>query len=234
MNQNILILTAASLGFVHTVLGPDHYIPFIAISKAKNWHFSKTLIITAICGLGHVLGSIALGFIGIVSGLTLDKLVSTESVRGNIAAWMLIAFGLVYTIYGIRKAYKNKPHQHLHIHTDGTVHTHSHIHKKEHSHVHEKKEKSITPWILFIIFVFGPCEVLIPLFMYVAALNNYQLLFLVTSVFSIVTISTMILTVSLALTGFRLFRFKLTEKYSHIFAGVLILVCGIAVQFFGL
>ncbi|MDB4582328.1 hypothetical protein N9164_04185 [Draconibacterium sp.] len=66
MNQNILILTAASLGFVHTVLGPDHYIPFIALSKARNWSLPKTLGVTALCGIGHVLGSIAIGLIGVL------------------------------------------------------------------------------------------------------------------------------------------------------------------------
>ena len=30
----ILVITAASIGFIHTVLGPDHYIPFVATSKA--------------------------------------------------------------------------------------------------------------------------------------------------------------------------------------------------------
>ena len=38
MNDSIalLSLTAISLGFFHTLLGPDHYLPFIVMSKAKN------------------------------------------------------------------------------------------------------------------------------------------------------------------------------------------------------
>jgi len=235
MNQNILILTAAFLGFIHTILGPDHYIPFIAISKAKNWGLSKTLGITTLCGIGHVLGSIVLGMIGVISGIALESLEIIESLRGTIAAYFLIAFGIIYTFYGLQKAYKNKPHQHIHVHTDGTVHTHTHIHKKEHSHIHiETKKKSITPWILFIIFVFGPCEVLIPVLMYPAAQNNYGLLISATIVFAFVTIATMLLMVTLALAGFRFIKFKKIERYSHALAGVLILVCGIAVQFLGI
>jgi hypothetical protein len=46
--KEILVLagTAATIGFVHTVLGPDHYIPFIAMSRARRWTLSKTLFIS--------------------------------------------------------------------------------------------------------------------------------------------------------------------------------------------
>lgn len=234
MNQNILILTAASLGFVHTILGPDHYIPFIAISKARNWSLAKTLGITALCGAGHVLGSVVLGMIGVLSGIGIDILVQIESQRGTIAAFLLIAFGLLYMIYGIRLIYKNKPHKHIHFHANGTIHAHFHTHKKEHAHVHSDKKKKITPWILFIIFVFGPCEVLIPVLMYPAAQNNYGLLIAAISVFTLTTLATMLLAVSLAFTGLRFVRLQKTEQYSHALAGFLILICGIAVQFLGI
>ena len=235
MNQNILILTAASLVFVHTVLGPDHYIPFIALSKARNWSLPRTLGVTALCGIGHVLGSIVIGLIGVLSGVALEKLEIIESFRGTIAAYLLIFFGLIYTIYGLQKIYRNKPHQHIHFHADGTAHTHQHTHKKEHAHIHaEIKKKSITPWVLFIIFVFGPCEVLIPVLMYPAAQNNYGLLISAIIIFAVITIFTMLLMVAMVMIGFRFVQFKKIEKYSHALAGVIILVCGIAVQFLGI
>jgi hypothetical protein len=51
----ILIATAASIGFFHTILGTDHYLPFIVMSKARNWSMVRTAVITSLCGLGHVL-----------------------------------------------------------------------------------------------------------------------------------------------------------------------------------
>ena len=48
----------------HTVLGPDHYRPFVKMSAARNRTPRKTMLVTAFCGVGHVLG-----FIGIVLGL---------------------------------------------------------------------------------------------------------------------------------------------------------------------
>ncbi|MDB4582326.1 hypothetical protein N9164_04175 [Draconibacterium sp.] len=87
---------------------------------------------------------------------------------------------------------------------------------------------------MFIIFVFGPCEVLIPVLMYPAAQNNYGLLIVATVVFAVITITTMLSMVAFTLVGFRFLQFKKIERYSHALAGVLILICGIAVQFLGI
>ena len=38
-------------------------------------------------------------------------------------------------------------------------HYHEHTHNDEHTHPHAANgKKSVTPWVLFIIFIFGPCE----------------------------------------------------------------------------
>ena len=231
----ILLVTAASLGFVHTSLGPDHYLPFIAMSKARHWSVYKTSLVTILCGIGHVLGSVIIGLIGIAFGIAITKLQEIESTRGEIAAWLLISFGLVYLIWGLRKAYRNKPHSHIHFHQDGEVHVHTHTHEKEHAHVHsDEKKANITPWILFTIFVFGPCEVLIPLFMYTASLKNTIGLALVTSFFGLATILTMLIIVLVSLSGIKLISFNKIEKYTHALAGAIILFCGIAIKFLGL
>jgi len=33
----VLAITAASLGFFHTLFGPDHYLPFIRMARARRW-----------------------------------------------------------------------------------------------------------------------------------------------------------------------------------------------------
>lgn len=133
---SILIVTAISIGFFHTLFGPDHYIPFIAMAKAKKWSAIKTIWITILCGIGHVGSSIILGFIGIGFGIAISHLQLVESIRGNIAGWILIAVGLVYTVWGIQRAYRNRPHTHWHPHSNGSVHLHTHVHSEEHTHIH--------------------------------------------------------------------------------------------------
>ncbi|MFC2123695.1 hypothetical protein ACFLU5_02690 [Bacteroidota bacterium] len=230
---SILIVSAISIGFVHTILGPDHYLPFILLSKARNWSATKTAIITSICGIGHVLGSILLGIIGISFGLGLDKLNLIESHRGNIAAWLLIGFGLIYFIWGVRKAIKNRPHTHWHTHMNGSSHLHKHQHVEEHSHVHGEKSKKLTPWLLFIIFVLGPCEALIPLLMYPAAMNSYVEMLGIVTAFSMATIMTMLAAVMIPVMGLQSVNLGRVERFSHAFAGAMIFLSGIGIQLLG-
>jgi nickel/cobalt transporter (NicO) family protein len=230
----LLSVTAVSLGFIHTILGPDHYLPFIVLSEAKKWTTKKTMFITFLCGLGHVLSSVILGLIGIAVGISVNKLVSVESFRGNIAAWLFIAFGLVYMIISIRNLYKKKKHAHSHYHPGGNKHVHEHNHFEEHSHVHETDMVKTTPWILFLIFIFGPCEPLIPLIMYPASENNIQGAVMVSLLFSAVTISTMMGIVLAFKLGLSKINLKPVEKYSNLIAGAMIFFSGIAIQFLGL
>ena len=236
MNNSIALLsvTAISIGFIHTLLGPDHYLPFIVLSQAKKWSLKKTMLITFLCGLGHVMSSVVLGLIGIAIGISVTRLVSVESFRGNIAAWLFIAFGLVYMIISIRNLIKKRKHSHSHFHIDGEKHVHEHNHHKEHTHIHQEDTFKTTPWILFLIFVFGPCEPLIPILMYPAAENNISGSILVSVLFSVVTISTMMSIVLAFKLGLNKINLKPVEKYSHLIAGAMIFFSGLAIQFLGL
>jgi nickel/cobalt exporter len=230
-----LVITAASIGFLHTLLGPDHYLPFIMMSWARKWSRTKTLVITFLCGLGHIASSIVLGMIGVSLGLAVKKLELIESSRGNIAAWLLIAFGLAYLVWGLRRAYKNKPHVHTHIHTGANEHEHPHDHHSEHSHVHNGADRSsFTPWALFAIFVFGPCEPLIPILMYPAAKIGFFGVLIVVLVFGSATIATMLGAVLLASSGVNFLPLAKVQRFAHVIAGATILLCGLAIQFLGL
>lgn len=219
----------------YSIFGPDHYLPFIVMSKSGKWSLRKTILITFLCGVGHVLSSVLLGFIGIAFGLTVTRLEAVESCRGNLAAWALIAFGIVYCIWGIRQAVRNKPHQHLHTHSGGVLHEHTHGHKDAHVHAHnENNTRNLTPWVLFTIFVLGPCEPLIPLLMYPAAKSNLYSVLYVGTVFGSVTIATMMSIVLFSRYSMSFVPMAKLERYTHALAGGTILLCGLSIQFLGL
>lgn len=233
---NALIITAASIAFFHTLFGPDHYVPFIMMSWSRKWSTTKTAMITILCGIGHVGSSVILGLAGVAMGLAVKKLEIVESVRGDFAAWLLTAFGLAYLVWGLRQAYRNKPHVHSHLHTDTCEHTHVHDHHEEHLHVHDGKKNlpSIAPWTLFVIFVFGPCEPLIPILMYPAAQSSLFGLVVVTGVFSVITIGTMLVTVLLSRAGVDFLPLTQIQRFTHALAGGAIFLCGLAIVFIGL
>ena len=233
MSNELIILTgtAAAIGLMHTLMGPDHYLPFIVLSKSRQWSVWRTGLITLLCGLGHVGSSVVLGLIGISLGVALTTLTSTESFRGQIAAWFLTAFGLVYLVWGIRRAIRNKPHTHAHGHASESAHSHEHSHVNEHAHPHTASgKKSATPWVLFIIFVFGPCEPLIPILMYPAAAESFWGVLIVASVFALVTIGTMMAVVLVSTFVIDLLPSTKLARFSHALAGAAIFMCGLAIH----
>jgi len=209
----LLLVTAASIGVVHTILGPDHYIPFVALARARGWSPARALRWTLFCGAGHVLGSMALGVIGIALGLGVSRLEAIEGTRGELASWLLITLGTLYMVWGVHQAMRAHAH-HRHGHTHGV-------------------NRTATAWVLFIVFVLGPCEALIPVLMYPAATAGAFEVAAVTGVFALATVLTMSLAVMLCLVGVRMVAFGPFERYAHAVAGATILACGLGIQYLG-
>jgi len=88
--------------------------------------------------------------------------------------------------------------------------------------------------VLFTIFVFGPCEPLIPLVMYPAARHSTAGVVLVAAAFGLATIATMLVIIAAASYGASFVKLGKLERYSHALAGLMIFVSGLAVQFLGL
>ena len=233
VSLGVICVTAATLGLVHTLIGPDHYLPFIMLGRANRWSSAKVALVTVLCGIGHVLSSVVLGLIGIAAGVALRRLELVESVRGEIASYALIAFGFVYMVWGIRRARKRKLHEHSHVHTEGDAHLHTHSHHGSHAHVHTARADT-GMWWLFIVFVLGPCEPLIPLLMFPAATSGWSGIALVSGVFGIVTISTMTAITLIGCRGLMLFSSTWAERHSHALAGGAIAASGLAVKLLGL
>ena len=91
-------------------------------------------------------------------------------------------------------------------------------------------KKKVTPWVLFIIFVFGPCEPLIPILMYPAAAQSLGGVLLVATVFGAVTIGTMMTVVLVSTFLIDLLPSAKLKRYSHALAGAAIFGCGIAIH----
>lgn len=235
-----LTALAAFIGFFHTLTGPDHYIPFIAMARAGRWTLPRTLVVTTLCGLAHVLSSVVLGFVGIALSVSVARLEWIEGVRGDLAAWMLLAFGLAYMVWGLRRAARGQTHTHMHAHADGVVHSHEHDHAREHLHVHAADcapgancargdaptRGALTPWVLFTIFAFGPCEPLIPILMVPALRLSLASVWIVAAAFAVATLATMLAVVSAGTLGAARLPLRPLERYSHAIAGGALAACG--------
>ena len=163
-------------------------------------------------------------------GAALSGLVAVEEFRGSVAGWLMLTFGLAYTVWGIWTALRNQPHAHAHVHLEGTPHNHRHVHDCERAHVHAADRASVfSPWLLFLIFIFGPCEPLIPLLMYPAATSGVATSLLVAAVFSLTTLGTMLCVVTLGCLGVAQMSGAPLGRYAHATCGAATAACGAAI-----
>ena len=241
----ILLGTALSLGAFHTLVGPDHYLPFIVLGRAEGWPLRKALFWTGVCGVGHVLSSVILGAVGIAAGVAVGELEAVEGTRGELAGLALLAFGAVYFGWGLWRGLRGKVHTHVHVHDDGSVHTHVHKHEDasdppeehieaDHNEPHHVTAHRRTLWSLFIIFVLGPCEPLIPLVMFPASRHSGLGVALVSVTYGVATIAVMLSLVTVGYVSTSAVRLRFMERYAHAGAGLAILASGAAIRFLGL
>lgn len=230
-----LLGSAALVAVVHTAVGPDHTLPFVMLARARGWSRSRTLWITALCGLGHVASSLILGALGLGLGRSADEVSAVESGRGELAAWALVALGVVYGLWGLRVALRSRSGMSLHSHR-GHVHLHPHgdlQHEHDASAVPQDTRRA-TFWGLFVVFVLGPCEPLIPLYFIPASQGQLALAGWTAVVFTVATVATMLVLVGIAHSGLAQVRLQRLERWSHAIAGGVISASGLAVLFGGL
>jgi sulfite exporter TauE/SafE len=224
----VLLIAAITISCLHTITGPDHYLPFIALSKARGWSFSRTLFWTVICGCGHVWSSVLLGLGGAAIGWSLSKVSWFENIRGGIAGWALIGFGLIYGTWGLVKATRGKRHKHFDVHEDGSMYVYEH---KDGEVVAPSQRHAVTPWVMFLIFVLGPCEPMIPLLYFPAAKSSWWGMALLVIVYTFFTLATMLLMVVLGYYGFAFLKTEKIERYVHAIGGATIFICGAGMVF---
>lgn len=209
------LLTVAGVGVVHTVLEPNHYLPFVIIAKVRSWNLSKTLGVTFLCGLAHIVSSMALGMLGVGLGVAVSHIEVFDGYRANIAAWALILFGLIYMVWGIRQALS---------------HGHGSCNHHHHDGLDESKAEKRTVWSLVLIFLITPCEVWLPLMMFPAIQNNMLAVAGVAFFFSLSTIAAMFVLVTAGYYGAGFLPVKKVQKYGHAVGGFIILLCGVVMQ----
>ena len=210
--------SAASIGFIHTILGPDHYLPLVAMAKTNGWSGPKTATYTAFCGFSHVLGTILIGSLVFLLGLAFFNIETVQSVRGDFAGWFLLLFGVIYFVWGVRWVIRKKQLKQNPEDVESQASTFSRC----------------TPFALFIFFILGPCDPLIPLMSLGTENTEVFSSILVVSAFCGTTVLTMLFCVMLFYYGISHFSFFMKlEDYMHAATGLIIFLCGSAIQFLG-
>ena len=203
-----LAVAAASVGALHS-LAPDHWVPIAAVARARAWSARRTARIALACGFGHVTVSVGLGLTALVTGEAAVRALGDRS--GTIASALLIAFGVLYALWGARHALHRWRHGHDHAHA---------------------ARQATTAWTLFAIYCADPCVAVVPILLAAAPLSRASTLAIVI-VYEAATIATMVTLTAVARAGASAVRGAWVERWGDSAAGGLIAATGIVVALLG-
>jgi len=200
------------LSLIHALI-PNHWIPLIAISKTEKWTQRQTLLATAITGFAHTLSTI---LVGIAVGLIGHKLSSSYSAVSTLAApLILLGLGLVYVIIDIRGM---PHHHHQHDHNPSPV-----------TGTGKSKWRAILVSLSVAMFL-TPC-IEIEAYYFQAGSIGWLGIFIVSSVYLIMTILVMLTLVYLAFNGMKTFNSHFLEHHEKGITGAVLIALGLLAFF---
>ena len=242
-----LVLTTVVTAVVHTLI-PDHWLPFVLVSRAEGWSVRRTISMTMLSALLHVSLSSALGLVIVGAGLGAEKAVlglgeALESITG----WMLVVFGVAYMLwflargghshsFGMHPHHRptdpdppdeepHEPHGIAGGHAGHAAHAgHAGLARPE---VRARRGR-FSGYALTFIVGFNPCILVIPC-LYGAAQMSALTLAGVAVAFAVSTVGSMVAVTMLGLKGTARLTSPFLTRYGEAFSGALIALVGAAV-----
>lgn len=194
-----LITGSLILSVLHALI-PNHWLPVLAISKKENWTLRQTTSVTFIAGLAHALSTVLIGVIIGVVGVSLSSTV--ENFTHYVAPGVLIGIGLFYI-------YQHHRHKHFHLHANPVINA--------------KSKVIIT---LVIAMFFSPCFEIEAYFL-LAGTKGWWMILLIAILYTVVTVSGMVLWVRLTYKGLVKLNWHALEHNAGIITGITLLLTGI-------
>ena len=213
-----LVVTTVLTAVVHTLI-PDHWLPFVLVSRAERWTVRRTVLLTVISATLHVSLSIALGLTAVLAGRGAERAVQGLGERLEVlTGWMLVLFGLSYMGWFLVRG--------GHVHSFG-IHPH-HRPEDPEPELRRVRLKDLSGYALTFIVGFNPCILVIPCMLYAAQMSGLTLL-AVAVAFAVSTIASMVVVTLLGLKGTSRLTSPFLTRYGEAFSGGLIAAVGIAV-----
>ncbi len=215
MKQDLLLAlagAAAAIGALHS-LAPDHWLPFAAVARARGWSAGRTARVTLLSSLVHGTVSAALGFLGARLGVAVVEGFGrrVETLGGA----LLVAFGLGYALWGLRRVWGLRLHGHRH---------------RRYDHVHDPSRATV--WSLAVFFALDPCVAVVPLVFAALPLGLAGTLAVV-GLYEAAMAATMLALVLPARAGAARLRWPWLDLYGDAAAGGFIVAVGLVVAALG-
>jgi len=232
MNSTLLTtiaLTGFTVAFFHAAI-PTHWLPFVLVSRTKQWSRAKTIGVALFAGLGHVALTTVLGLLIAWFGFQLDEEIGHAF--GPVAGGILILIGAYFLWRQARGAGI------CHHAMPGSEHHADEHCGDEHEHgshwEHELKDSSLAKapgdWAaisgLFLMLTLSPCEGFLPV--YLSAVQfGWGGFILLTVILALATLAGMTLFTWLTLIGFEKLRLRYFERWEAGLLGAIFVLLGL-------
>lgn len=198
-----LISGSLVLSILHGFI-PNHWLPVVAIGKKEKWSLSETTRVTVIAGLSHAASTVLIGALLAFIGSRLAAVV--ESFTAFIAPALLVTLGIFYI-------YQHMRHHHFHLHGHP-----------------EQVSKSKIVFSLASAMFLSPCFEIEAYFL-VAGTEGLWLVSVLAILYTVVTVSGMVIWVRLAYNGLLKMNWHSLEHNAGIITGVTLVLSGILTFF---
>ncbi len=195
-----LITGSLVLSILHGII-PNHWLPVLAISKKEKWDLTETSRITVIAGLSHAASTVLIGVLLALIGAKLATVV--ESFMLFVAPALLVALGVFYI-------WQHSRHHHFHMH----------------GHPEQVSNKNKLIFSLASAMFFSPCFEIEAYFL-VAGAEGWWFVALLAVLYTVVTVSGMVIWVRLAHRGLLKMNWHSLEHNAGIITGVTLVLSGV-------
>lgn len=211
-----IFIASTLLSIIHASI-PNHWLPLIAIGKTEKWTLSETMFGTVITGFAHTLSTV---IIGIIVGIIGYKLSSSYGIISEIVApAILVMLGIIYTILDLQSAKHGNHH-----------HDHSHPYKQPVTPKANHKTKWIVLSTLSLGMFLTPC-IEIEAYYFQASTIGWTGIWIVSAVYTFVTVGTMMLLVYLGMHGVKNIRSHFLEAHEKRITGIFLIMVGLITYF---
>ncbi|NMP24190.1 hypothetical protein [Sulfobacillus harzensis] len=223
----VLLLAGASVAIL-----PDHWMPIALVARAQRWSMGRTTRVALWTGVGHVLGSIALGAVVIALGYGLKGILRLE---GPIVGIVLVLTGVGLFLWSLRHPGHMHPHgaepDHADTHGHSPHHTHDHP-NYNHEHVHSRghhrdTSRSRGAWLIPAGIAASPDPTILPVFLAAIAVSTRTAIE-VLAVYSLVTIVAIVGLSLAAVWGGYQVRWDWLEHHANHVTSAVLVALGIA------
>jgi putative Mn2+ efflux pump MntP len=198
-----ILVSSLILSLIHAAI-PNHWMPIIAISKAEKWSRQQTLSATLITGFSHTLSTVLIGIVIGIAGYKFSEYYS--NISHELSSIILIALGIIYIIIDF---YNNKNHTHI----DENI-------------TKQNKSRIAILLSLSIAMFLTPC-VEIEVYYLRAGTVGWAGIFIVSVVYVIVTVVTMIILTFVGMKSTEKIRSHFLEHHEKLVTGIVLVILGI-------